>query len=88
MKAHQRPDLAQPDLLELLSLDEAGFQKRFANTSILRVKRRRFLRNVCVALGNTADAGALPALRRAAADPEPLITEHATWAIEQIERRI
>ena len=88
MKAHQRPDLAQPDLLELLSLDEAKFQKRFANTSILRIKRRRFLRNVCVALGNTADAGALPALRRAAADPEPLITEHATWAIEQIERRI
>jgi len=51
MKAHQRPDLAQPDLLELLSLDEAGFKRRFAGTPMLRAKRRGFLRNVCVALG-------------------------------------
>jgi epoxyqueuosine reductase len=46
----------------------------------LRTKRRGLLRNVCVALGNTGDASALPALQKAAADSEPLIAEHARWA--------
>ena len=87
MKAHARPHLAAPDLVELLSLDEAGFNHRFASTPMLRTKRRGLLRNVCVALGNTADMTALPALQRAATDPEPLIAEHAKWAMEQIHAR-
>ncbi len=87
MKAQARPDLTQPDLLELLALDAAGFQARFAGTPMLRARRRGLLRNVCVALGNIGDARALPALQRAANDPEPLIAEHARWAMEQIEAR-
>ena len=87
MKQQARPDLAEPDLIELLALDDTGFKRRFAGTPMLRTKRRGLLRNVCVALGNTADTSALPALVRAAADPEPLIAEHARWAIEQIASR-
>jgi epoxyqueuosine reductase len=87
MKAHVRPDLAQPDLLELLSLDEAGFKRRFAGTPMQRAKRRGLLRNVCVALGNIGDQKALPALRNATTGPEPLIAEHAAWAIEQVRVR-
>jgi epoxyqueuosine reductase len=60
---------------------------RFAGTPMLRTKRRGILRNVCVALGNVGDATALPALEKAGRDPEPLIAEHARWAIEQIEKR-
>jgi epoxyqueuosine reductase len=85
MKEHARPDLAAPDLIELLQLDEAGFKVRFAGTPILRTKRRGLLRNVCVALGNTGDASALPALSRAAKDSEPLIAEHARWAMDRIQ---
>lgn len=84
MKQHARADLATPDLLELLALDDSGFKARFAGTPILRTKRRGLLRNVCVALGNVGDKTALPALRKAAEDLEPLIAEHARWAIEQI----
>ncbi|HEY0455520.1 MAG TPA: tRNA epoxyqueuosine(34) reductase QueG [Verrucomicrobiae bacterium] len=87
MKAHARPDLSQPDLLDLLALDDVQFKELFAGTPILRSKRRGLLRNVCVALGNVADASALPALERASRDPEPLIAEHAAWAIEQIKSR-
>ncbi len=87
MASSVRRDMDTPCLLELLSLDDAGFQKQFAGTPLRRVKRRGLLRNVCVALGNTADARALPALERASRDSEPLIAEHARWAIEQIERR-
>jgi epoxyqueuosine reductase len=88
MKAHARPALASPDLLELLGLDESGFKRRFADTPMLRTRRRGLLRNVCVALGNVGDQTALPALQKAAADPEPLIADHASWAIEQIQARL
>ena len=87
MKAHSRPDLSQPGLLDLLSLDEAAFRARFAGTPILRAKRRGLLRNVCVALGNVGNSKALPALMRAAGDAEPLIAEHALWAMDQIKMR-
>ena len=85
MKQHARPDLAAPDLIELLQLDEPGFKSRFAGTPILRTKRRGLLRNACVALGNIGNASALPALQKAAKDSEPLIAEHARWAMEQIQ---
>jgi epoxyqueuosine reductase len=87
MRPHYRPELSAPDLLDLLSLDEAGFERRFAGSPIRRVKRRGLLRNVCVALGNGADATSLPALERAAADAEPLVAEHAQWAIGRVQAR-
>ena len=87
MKGHAQEDLGTPELLELLSLDDAGFKLRFAGTPMLRTKRRGLLRNVCVAVGNTGDETALPALEKAAADAEPLIAEHARWAIGQIRAR-
>jgi epoxyqueuosine reductase len=87
MKPHTRQDLTAPDLVELLALDDAAFKKRFTNSPILRTKRRGFLRNVCVALGNVGDKEVLPALHRAAQDSEPLIAEHANWAIEEIKSR-
>ncbi len=85
MREHARNDLAAPDLLDLLALDDTEFKRRFAGTPILRSKRRGLLRNVCVALGNVSDSTALPALHQAAAETEPLIAEHAQWAIQQIE---
>jgi epoxyqueuosine reductase len=87
MQSHVRHDLAQPDLIELLRLDSAGFKAKFAGTPMLRTKRRGVLRNVCVALGNIGDGTALPALRESVNDPEPLIAEHAQWAIVQIQGR-
>lgn len=59
----------------------------FKNSPIKRIKRCGFLRNVCVALGNAGDVSDIPALERAAADQEPLIAEHAEWAIHQIRSR-
>lgn len=71
-------------LREYLELNNDQFRELFKNSPIKRIKRRGFLRNVCVALGNAGDASDLPALERAAADPESLIAEHAAWAIKQI----
>lgn len=87
LRPQARPDLATPDLSEWLALDEPAFKRRFTGTPLVRAKRRGLLRNVCVAMGNTGDLRALPALLRAASDPEPLVAEHARWAIERIRSR-
>ena len=74
-------------LRDYLSLSENKFRTLFRNSPIKRIKRRGLLRNVCVALGNIGDLSDLPALECAAIDLEPLIAEHAKWAIHQIESR-
>lgn len=52
-------------------------------TPLERLGRARFLRNQCVALGNSGDPSALPALERACQDDDPLVREHATWAMQR-----
>ena len=74
-------------LREYLELSDAEFRAFFRNSPIKRIKRGGFLRNVCVALGNAGDISDIPALERAARDPEPLIAEHARWAIDRIRYR-
>ena len=75
-------------LHELLEISAAEFKRRFARSPILRVKRRGLLRNVCVVLGNIGTAEDLPALRRAEQHEEPLVREHAAWAVRRIEERL
>src|SRR5207253_1265500 len=74
-------------LRDFLKLSAAEFRDLFRKSPIRRIKRRGFLRNVCVALGNVGSASDIPALECAAADSEPLIAEHAAWAIDQIRAR-
>ncbi len=76
-----RPELVAPSLLKLLALDEDKFRQRFKNSPVRRAKRRGLLRNVCVALGNWGDPVAVDPLAGALADVEPLIRQHAAWAL-------
>jgi epoxyqueuosine reductase len=82
-----REFIHQWPLRDFLGLDDDGFRALFRKSPIKRIKRRGFLRNVCVALGNTGTSDDLPALERAAQDPETLIVEHAQWAIQRIRER-
>jgi epoxyqueuosine reductase len=82
-----RPELEKLDLIEVLDLSEDEFRRRFRGTALVRTKRRGLLRNAALALGNVGDESALPALRRALDDAEPLVCEAARWAIDAIERR-
>jgi epoxyqueuosine reductase len=82
-----RPSTVCRPLRDYLSLSDDDFRVLFRNSPIKRIKRRGFLRNVCVALGNVGGQSDLAALERATADPEPLIAEHAKWAIHQIRSR-
>ncbi len=87
MAYHARTSLFEKRARDFLDLDEAAFRVLFANSPIKRLKRPRFLRNVCVVLGNTGASDDLPVLEQAATDPDPLISEHAQWAIDQIRAR-
>jgi epoxyqueuosine reductase len=81
---HARAGFDAPDLIPLLSLTEEEFRSRFKGSPIKRAKRRGFLRNVAVALGNSGDQRAVPALAAALADPEPLVRGHAAWALGRL----
>jgi epoxyqueuosine reductase len=71
-------------LIPLLSLTDEEFRRRFKGSPILRAKRRGFLRNVAVALGNLKSREAVPALIDALQDDEPLVRGHAAWALGEI----
>ena len=76
--------LTAPELIPLMGLSEEEFRSRFRRSPIKRAKRRGFLRNVAVALGNSGDRGAVPALVKALKDPEPLTRGHSAWALGRI----
>jgi epoxyqueuosine reductase len=79
-----RQGLYAPDLIPFLLLDEAEFRRTFRGSPILRAKRKGFLRNVAVALGNSKSREAVPALILALDDEEALVRGHVAWALGQI----
>jgi epoxyqueuosine reductase len=74
-------------LEEEVSISSQEFNRRFKGSPVRRAKRRGYLRNVAVALGNTGNLRVLPVLQNANNDEEELVREHARWAIEKINRK-
>lgn len=72
---------------DLLAMDEDEFRAAFRSSPMKRAKRRGIRRNAAVVLGNTGDQGDLAVLTLATGDHEPLVREHAEWALAQIEAR-
>jgi len=79
-----RQGLYAPELIPFLSISEEGFRRHFRDSPLLRAKRRGFLRNVAVALGNVGGAQAVGALIPCLDDAEPLVRGHAAWALGRI----
>jgi len=80
-----RPGALAPELEDLAALDPEAFSARFRRSPVKRARRRGFLRNVAVALGNSKDASKRPALERLARDEDPLVREHAAWALRRLD---
>ncbi|MFQ5865672.1 MAG: tRNA epoxyqueuosine(34) reductase QueG [bacterium] len=82
-----RHGLLNPDLEEMGKLDPEEFREKFSKSPINRARYQGFLRNVAVAMGNSGDATFLPILKELAENEQPLVAEHALWAIEKIEQK-
>lgn len=81
---HSRPELDAPALVDLAALDDAGFRARFATTAVKRVGRDRFIRNVCVALGNSGDAALRPVLEKLSRDEAEVVRLQAAQALKRL----
>ncbi len=83
-KLAARADLANPRLSELVRLDDAGFRALFSGSPIRRLGHSRFLRNVLIAIGNSADPGLAPLVVERLASPSPLVRGAAVWALARL----
>ncbi|HHB81903.1 MAG TPA: tRNA epoxyqueuosine(34) reductase QueG [Devosia sp.] len=83
-KFHARAELNMPKLETLLRLGDAEFRKTFAGSPVKRLGHARFLRNVLIAAGNSADPNLLEPVRDRLADKNPLVRASAVWAARQL----
>ena len=81
-----RADLEAPPLAELLTLDDAAFRLKFSGSPVKRIGRNRFVRNVCIAAGNSGDSALLVRLAPLLRDPDPVVAEAAAWASAALSR--
>jgi len=73
-----------PPLEKLAALSEQDFRDLFRSSPVRRAKYAGFLRNVAVAMGNARSEKFREPLQKLAQSPEPLIAEHARWALDQL----
>ena len=83
-KLSARDDLREPALADLLALDDAAFRSLFSGSPVKRIGRDRFLRNVLVAAGNSADLSLVPACHTLLSDASPLVRGAAVWALSRL----
>lgn len=82
---HARVELKAPSLAELAALDDATFREVFSGSPIKRSGRVRFVRNVCVAIGNSAEVELVPVLVPLLRDDDPTVRGAAVWALARLD---
>ena len=71
---------------EILQMTQEEFSRAFKGSPRTRAKLRGLKRNAAVVLGNVGTADDADVLTRAVDDDEPLVREHAAWALAQLRR--
>ena len=84
MKLAARQALRRPQLAELARLDDAAFRALFTKSPVKRIGRDRFVRNVLIAIGNSAEPALADTALALVADASPLVRGAAVWALRQI----
>jgi epoxyqueuosine reductase len=91
-RAHEEPAFAPrdalnaPKLAELAALDDAAFRALFAGSPIKRIGRGRFVRNVLVAIGNSADGALLGRAQALCDDGDAVVADCARWAVARLRQ--
>src|SRR5690606_3167608 len=84
MKLRARAELEAPALADLVALDDAAFRRLFAGSPVKRIGHARFLRNVLIAIGNSADIALLPHVEARLGSPDALVRGAAVWALRRL----
>ena len=71
-------------MAELLELDDAAFREFFLGSPIKRTGRNRFIRNVLIAAGNSADKKYLPKIQDLLLDTSDIVRGAAAWALQEV----
>jgi epoxyqueuosine reductase len=74
----------RPALAWLLDLDEDAWRAATRRTALRRAKHRGLVRNALVAAGNSRDPTLVPHVARHASGPDPILAEHARWALARL----
>ena len=84
VKLQARDDLKAPALADLLGLDDPAFRTFFSGSPVKRIGRNRFIRNVLIACGNSADAGLIGPCKACLQDDSADIRGAAVWALSRL----
>jgi epoxyqueuosine reductase len=76
-----------PDLEKIAQLSEQEFHTIFGKSPVERARYCGFLRNVAVAMGNQRRDRYRRPLEKMAQSPDPLVREHARWALGRLESK-
>jgi len=79
-----RPNLINPALDWLAAIDTQEFKHYFKGSPLARTGRKRLLRNVAIAMGNSGNARFLPQLEAWAAGDDPVLADAAQWARQRL----
>ena len=69
---------------DLLGMTQGEFSAAFKGSPMKRAKLRGLKRNAAVVLGNVGDGRDVDVLTRALDDEQPLVREHAAWALGRL----
>jgi hypothetical protein len=86
-KLKARQDLNEPAIADLAGLDDAAFRAHFHGSPVKRIGRDRFIRNVLIAAGNSAEPGLVANCRERLGDASPLVRGAAVWALSRLMDR-
>jgi epoxyqueuosine reductase len=81
-----RDGLINPALDWLAEMQREEFQTVFRRSPIRRAKLSGLRRNAVVAMGNSGDQKFMPTLKRLSEDSDPVVAEHARWAVVRLEQ--
>jgi epoxyqueuosine reductase len=71
-------------LIDLMCMDDSGWEAFSRGSALRRAGRAGFRRNVAVALGNWGDEAAVPSLTSGLFDSDPLVRSHSAWALGRV----
>ncbi|HEV2576326.1 MAG TPA: tRNA epoxyqueuosine(34) reductase QueG [Acidobacteriaceae bacterium] len=79
-----RPELINPSLDRLGSMDGRTFNLTFRGSPLERTGRKRLQRNVAIAMGNSGDSRYIPKLREWSKGDDPVLADAATWGLDKL----